>query len=95
MTDPEINAAIAEARGWTWMTKFGTYTTHHFNKYTPDDVEKLKRNGFVEGRQGTANECDVYGLDLIPDCCNDLNAMASAMYASLQSCMRNGWTGWT
>lgn len=57
---------IAEACGYSWMTKIGSYTTHHFAPYKPEDVQDLKARGFVEGRHGEPRQGNIYGLDQVP-----------------------------
>lgn len=61
MSDQEINIAIAEACGWTWIEE--DYTYHGF---TCDIPMTRRRWTPPNGGKPTLN---------IPDYCNDLNAM--------------------
>lgn len=75
MNPKEQRLAIAKVCGWSWMTKYGSSTSQHFNKYSEDSIRELKLIGFIEGQHGEPELSDIYGIDSVPDYLNDLNAM--------------------
>ena len=81
MNEKEKQIAIAEACGWAWLTKVGSYTTQHFAFYTPEDVIKLEQYGYQKGKIGVVESDFVFGLNTVPDYLNDYNAMRGALMA--------------